>query len=305
MEYRQIPGTELKVSTITLGTMTYGSPVAFEDAVKLTEYALSRGINIIDTANMYEGYNRKPGSAGGVAEEIIGGALKNCRREDVVIATKVGMKVGEAPEDEGTSAAAIEKQLDKSLKRLGTDYVDLYYLHKPDPGSSLEDSLLTLEKYMEQGKIRYYGISNYDAPQLEYLLKTADTLQVPRPVICEPPVSLLKQDALEELVPLCQKENIAVTPYQIFQGGLLTGKYHRGMEPPKGSRGSEMPGWMWQMDGELYDKLEAIELAARREDCSMLEYAIRWTLRLPAVVSAIVGVKSEKQIDAAISAVDK
>ena len=110
--------------------MTYGSPVPFEVAVRLTEYAVSQGINIIDTANMYEGYNRTPGSSGGVAEERIGAFLNIYERNKVVIATKLGMKVGDAPEDEGTSAAAIDKHLELSLRRMQTDYVDIYYLHR-------------------------------------------------------------------------------------------------------------------------------------------------------------------------------
>ena len=302
MEYRKIPGTDLNVSTITLGTMTYGSPVPFEDAVRLTEYAVSQGINIIDTANMYEGYNRTPGSSGGVAEEIIGAFLKKYDRNKVVIATKLGMKVGDAPEDEGTSAAAMDTHLELSMRRMQTDYVDIYYLHKPDPDSSLEDTLTTMNRKIKEGKVRYYGVSNYNAAQLSELIQTADRLDVARPVICEPPLSLLKQEALEELLPLCAKENIAVTPYQIFQGGLLTGKYHRGAQAPEGSRGSEMPGWLWKLEDGLYDQLEAIEAEAAKEGCTMLEYAIRWTLRQPAVVSAIVGVKKTSQIDAAVKA---
>ena len=159
-----------------------------------------------------------------------------------------------------------------------------------------------MNRKIKEGKVRYYGVSNYNAAQLSELIQTADRLDVARPVICEPPLSLLKQEALEELLPLCAKENIAVTPYQIFQGGLLTGKYHRGAQAPEGSRGSEMPGWLWKLEDGLYDQLEAIEAEAAKEGCTMLEYAIRWTLRQPAVVSAIVGVKKTSQIDAAVKA---
>ena len=137
----QIPGTDLKVFPITLGTMTYGSPVAFDDAVKLTQYAVSRGVNLIDTANMYEGYNRYAGSAGGDAEELVGKAVRGLPHGSVAVATKVGMKVGPAPEDEGTSPAAIRKQLDRSLARLGMDCIDLYYLHRPDESVPLADIL--------------------------------------------------------------------------------------------------------------------------------------------------------------------
>ena len=299
----RIPKTEISVSPVTLGTMTFGSPVAFDDAVKLTQYALSRGINHIDTANMYEGYNRVAGSAGGVAEEIVGAAIHGMARGSVIVSTKVGMKVGGEPEDEGTSAKAIEKQLNASLKRLKTDYIDLYYLHRFDGSVSQEEILRALQKAVYAGKIRYYGVSNYSAEQLRALLTAADELNLPRPVVCQPPLSMLKQDALSELIPLCASEDIAVIPYQIYQGGLLTGKYKRGMEPPKGSRAEEKPAWLASPDDALYDKLEAIEAGAKARGISMSAYALRWTLEQPAVVSAIVGVKSEKQVDDAIAAI--
>ena len=233
-----IPNTDLSVSPITLGTMTYGNPVAFDDAVDLTRYALAQGINMIDTANMYEGYDRVPGSAGGVAERIIGRAIQGLDRRGVLIATKLGMKVGDSPEDAGTSASAVHTQLSRSLERLGTDYVDLYYLHCPDPSVPLEETLRAIDEELHRGRIRYYGVSNYSAGQLAALLAAADQNGLPRPVACQPPLSLLKQEALEELLPLCRRENIAVIPYQIYQGGLLTGKYRRGEAMPAGSRGA-------------------------------------------------------------------
>ena len=299
----RIPKTEISVSPVTLGTMTFGSPVAFDDAVKLTQYALSRGINHIDTANMYEGYNRVAGSAGGVAEEIVGAAMCGMSRGKVIVSTKVGMKVGTEPEDEGTSAKAIAKQLDASLKRLNTDYVDLYYLHRFDGNVAAEEILRAMQSAVFAGKIRYYGVSNYSAEQLRALLAAADALHLPRPVVCQPPLSMLKQDALGELIPLCAAQDIAVIPYQIYQGGLLTGKYQRGMEPPKGSRAEEKPAWLSSPDEALYDKLEAIEAGAKSRGISMSAYALRWTLEQPAVVSAIVGVKSERQVDDAIAAI--
>ena len=299
----RIPKTEISVSPVTLGTMTFGSPVAFDDAVKLTQYALLHGVNHIDTANMYEGYNRVAGSAGGVAEEIVGAAMCGMSRGKVIVSTKVGMKVGTEPEDEGTSAKAIAKQLDASLKRLNTDYIDLYYLHRFDGNVAAEEILRAMQSAVFAGKIRYYGVSNYSAEQLRALLAAADALHLPRPVVCQPPLSMLKQDTLGELIPLCAAQDIAVIPYQIYQGGLLTGKYKRGMEPPKGSRAEEKPAWLASPDDTLYDKLEAIESAAKAHGISMSAYALRWTLEQPAVVSAIVGVKSEKQLDDAVAAV--
>lgn len=291
-----------QVFPITLGTMTYGNPVAFDEAVELTRYALSRGIDLIDTANMYEGYDRTPGSAGGTAERIIGRAVAGMDRSRVKIATKLGMKVGEAPVDAGTSAAAIHIQLSRSLERLDTAYVDIYYLHCFDEQTPCEEMLEALTEELEKGRIRSYGVSNYSAAQLSGLLQAADRTGMPRPAVCQPPLSLLKQDALAELLPLCRREGIAVIPYQIYQGGLLTGKYRRNAAAPAGSRGQEMPGWMMARDDALFDRLEAVEAAAEEKGMSMAQYALRWVLEQPAVVSAIIGVKSREQIDSTLGA---
>lgn len=231
MQYNKVPKTDLSVSKVCLGSMTFGTPVAFDDAVKLVEYAVSQGINFIDTANMYEGYARYAGSSGGVAEEIIGKATKSCRK-DVVIATKLGMKVGPNPEDEFTSPAAIKKHLDLSLGRLCTDYIDVYYLHKPDPATPVADTLGALADAIKAGKIRYYGVSNYSGAELKNLVKIADENGLPRPVMCQPPLSLLKTDSLDEIIPFCAEEEIGVVPYQVLQGGVLTGKYKKGQPAP-------------------------------------------------------------------------
>ncbi|MCQ6557640.1 aldo/keto reductase [Paenibacillus mendelii] len=304
MNMRKVPGTGLSVSEICLGTMTFGTPVEEKEAIRLIHYALEKGINHIDTANMYEGYSRVAGSGGGVAEEIIGKALAG-RRSDAIVATKVGMKVGLAAEDEFTSPAAIRKQLDISLSRLATDYIDIYYLHKPDPATPLEEIVTEIHHAIRAGKIRHYAVSNYDAAALEKLLHAADACGAPRPVMCQPPMSLLKQDALQDLLPLCSKEDIAVAPYQILQGGLLSGKYKRGMPLPAGSRKEEKPDWLWQLDDALFTKLEAIEANASLKGLTMTQFAIRWILEQPAVVSAIVGVKNERQIDEAVLACER
>lgn len=300
MKMNQLPKTNLSVSSICLGTMTFGSPVGEADAVKMVHYAYDKGINFIDTANMYEGYSRFVGSSGGVAEEIVGKAVAG-RRGDFVVATKVGMKVGDAPEDEGTSAAAILKHLDISLKRMNTDYVDLYYLHKPDPSSCLLETLQALSEAIKAGKILHYGTSNYSGEQMAELLKLADENDLPRPVITQPGMSILKQDVCADLLPLCEKEQIAAVPYQILQGGLLTGKYKRGQEIPTDSRKAEKEGWVWELNDELFDKLEAIEADAKASGLSMTQYAIRWTLRQPAVISGIIGAKRLEQIDQAVA----
>lgn len=302
MKTRKIPNTSLKVSQICLGTMTFGTPVAEADAIRMVHWALDHGINFIDSANIYEGYARVLGSPGGVAESIIGKALKG-RRDQAVLATKVGMRVGEAPEDEGTSPAALRKHLELSLDRLATDVIDLYYLHKPDPETPLVETLGALDQLIREGKVRYYGVSNYSARELSDLLTVADADGLPRPVICQPPLSLLRQDVLSDLLPLCEREHIAVTPYQILQSGLLTGKYRRGESLPEDSRKGEQSGWVWELTDALFDRLDEIEAQSRKAGLTMTQHAIRWVLAQPAVVAAIVGVKRTEQLEEAMAAV--
>ena len=315
MELRSIPKTDLEVSPICLGTMTFGTPVGEADAIGIIQWAIDHGVNFIDSANMYEGYARSAGSAGGVAEEILGKALKG-RRDEAVVATKVGMKVGDAPEDDGTSADAVRVQLDRSLERLQTDYIDLYYLHRPDPGSDTAETLGALDEAIQQGKIRYWAVSNYSSELLEELLRIADENSLARPVVIQPFFNLLSPEstlefpglgeitirAKEELLPLCEREQIGVVPYRILNCGVLTGKYHRGQQAPTDSRAAEKPGWLPDLTDELFDKLEEIEQAAAARGLTMVQYAIRWVLEQPAVVAAIVGVRRTEQLEEAIAA---
>ena len=303
MQYAKIPGLEQEVSRICLGTMTFGSPVSETDAVKLIAYAKEEhGINFIDTANMYEGYNRFAGSAGGVAEEIVGRTVHGHRTE-FVLATKVGMKVGQAPEDEGTSPKAIAAQLRRSLQRMGTDYVDIYYLHCYDANTPPHEIVRAIARELKAGTIRAWGVSNYTAPQLQALLEAANEENVPAPALCQPQLNLLNQEALQALLPLCAKAGIGVVPYQVLQGGILTGKYHKGAAAPAGSRLAEKPEWVKPLTDDVYKILAACEQAAQEEGVSMTQYALRWALRQQGVVSALIGVKRASQIDEAACAV--
>ncbi len=296
MTNKKIPNTNIEVSPVCLGTMTFGTPVAEPEAIKLTHWAVEHGINFIDTANMYEGYARTAGSSGGVAEEILGKALSE-RRNKVVLATKLGNKVGTAPEDDGTSPAAIRKHLDVSLKRLNTDYIDIYYLHKPDVNNTpLEEIIGELAQAIKSGKIRYYGVSNYSAEQFSELLQVADKNNLPRPVIHQPQYSLLNTDIENDLLPLCAKEDIAVAPYRILQNGLLTGKYHRGEEAPADSRKAEMESWIGEFSDEIFDKLEQLEADAKEKGRTILQHTLLETIEKPAIVSLVMGVKRIDQL---------
>lgn len=304
MKRRQIPKTELFVSPLCLGTMTFGTPVCEADAIQLTDWAIDRGINFIDTANMYEGYSRYPGSAGGVAETIVGKALRG-KRDQVVLATKVGMKIGPTADDQGLSRKHILREIDRSLARLETDYVDLFYMHKPDPDVPITETVQSFDDLIKQGKIRHWAMSNVTADQLAELLRICDEHGWRRPVALQPAYSLLKRDIEKDLLPLCEQEQIAVMPYQVLQGGVLTGKYRRDAPVPEGSRQLEKPEWTLPLTDDLYDRLVAIDAEARVRGRTLMQHALAALLEQPAVVSLVMGVKRIAQLEDLIAAVER
>jgi aryl-alcohol dehydrogenase-like predicted oxidoreductase len=282
--------------------MTFGTPVGEQDAIRLTHAAIDSGINFIDTANVYEGYARYLGSPGGVAEEIVGKAIRD-RRDRVILATKVAAPVGPGPQDRGLSAVHILRELDRSLKRLQTDVIDLYIIHWPDKHVPLEVTLRAIESAVRQGKVRYFGASNHSAWQLCEMLWLADRNLWPRVISSQIPFSLLRRELQNDL-PFCQQHGIGLTPYQSLQGGLLTGKYRRGQPPPADSRAAEKPDWIWKQDNAMFDRLEAIAMLAAEVGVSMSQYSLAWTLAQPAMSSLIVGVKQLEQVQAAVAAAD-
>jgi len=292
----KIPGTTIEVSGVCFGTMSFGVPVNEANAIELIHYARDRGINFIDSANMYEGYSRFPGSHGGVAEKIIAKAVKG-ERDKYVITTKFGMKVGDEPEDEGCSPAALERHLDRSLRYLDTDYIDIYFAHKYDPSVPAEELCFAMKKAVDSGKIRYWGVSNYNGAQLEELIGAAGKNSLVKPVLYQPHLSILQQDALTDGIDVCAREKIGVMPYRVLQGGLLGGTYRRGEAPPKGSRAADS-NWL-TLDDDMFTRIEEIEAIAKADNMTMIEYAMRWVMTGPAVVSFIVGFRNKEQIDLA------
>ena len=302
MKLRTLGSSGLLVSPVCLGTMTFGSPVNEADSIRLVHAALDQGINFVDTANVYEGYDRVLGSAGGVAETIVGKALRD-RRDRAVLATKVGAPVGPGPQDRGLSAAHILREVDRSLQRLQTDTIDLYIIHWPDKYVPLEVTLTAMETAVRQGKIRYFGASNHSAAELCEMLWLADKGGAPRVVSSQIPFSMLRREFHHDLK-FCERHQIGVTPYQPLQGGLLTGKYRRGTAPPGDSRAAEKPAWMWELDDALFDRLEGIDALARKTDLPSAVYSLAWALTQTAISSLIVGVKSVQQIEDAVAAAE-
>jgi aryl-alcohol dehydrogenase-like predicted oxidoreductase len=302
MKRNVIPNTNLEVSPFCLGTMTFGTPVEETEAIHITHHALDLGVNFIDTANMYEGYKRYIGSPGGVAEDIVGKALKG-KQEKVILATKVGMKIGPGDDDQGLSRAHILREVDRSLSRLQCETIDLYYMHKPDINTPIEESAQTFNDIIKAGKIRHWGISNFNAEQIANLLKLCDNNGWQRPVALQPAYSLLKTDIEAETLPLCQQENIAIFPYQVLQGGMLTGKYRRGEAAPVGSRQTEKPEWTLPLNDDTFDRLEKIEAEADDKGRTLLQHALKALLEKPMVLSLILGVKSISQMDRLLEAI--
>jgi len=299
MELRTLGNSGLRVSPICLGTMTFGEPVAEPDAVRMVHAAIDMGINFVDTANVYEGYRRFLGSPGGVAEEIVGNALQD-RRDKVVLATKVCAPVGPGPQDRGLSASHILREVDRSLQRLKTDYLDLYIMHWPDRFTPLDTALAAMEKTVQQGKVRYIGASNHNAAQLCELLWLADQTGASRVVASQIPFSLLRREFQHDLE-FCERHSIGVTPYQPLQGGLLTGKYSRGQQPPEASRAARKPDWLWDMDDTLFDRLEAVDALAAELNVPTAQYALAWGLRQKAMTSMIVGATRIDQVEDAVA----
>ncbi len=297
MQLRLIPKTELRVSTVCLGTMTFGIPVPAIEAVKLVHTALDQGINFFDTADMYEGYNRRIGSPGGVGETILGDALYD-RRERAIVTTKVGSDVG----DKGLGRTHILRQIDASLRRLRTTYVDIYEMHRPDSETALSESIAVMADLISVGKIRYWGFSNFSAAQIKEMIDLCDGQGWPRPVVSQPSYSWLDREIEANHLPLCRAFGIAVTPYKPLQGGLLTGKYKRGQAMPANSRAVEHPMWL-QLDESLFDRLEQFELEAAAAELAPAQYAVKWLLKQPGVTSIVVGVKNTEQVDAVINTV--
>jgi L-glyceraldehyde 3-phosphate reductase len=303
MDRHHIPNTDLEVSSICLGTMTFGTPVGEAEAVKLTHLAIDHGINFIDTANMYEGYTRYIGSPGGVTEQILGAALQD-RRDQVVVATKVGMKIGPADDEQGLSRKHVLREIDCSLDRLQCEYVDLYYMHKPDPNTPLAESVQVFNDLIDMGKVRHWAISNFSAEQISDVLSVCDENGWRRPVALQPHYSLLKRDVEKRVLPLCQREQIAVAPYRVLEGGLLTGKYRRGQAIPADSRQVEKPDWTLELTDDMYDRLEQIEAEAKAKGRTLMGHALMTLLEQPAIVSLIVGVKRIGQLEEMIAAVE-
>ncbi|WP_040949876.1 aldo/keto reductase family protein [Gorillibacterium massiliense] len=288
MNYRRLGNSGLKVSEISLGSwLTYGGYVERENAVNAIKTAYDLGINFFDTANVYEK---------GAAEELVGEALKAYPRESYVLATKVFWPMGDGPNDRGLSRKHIIEQANASLKRLGHDYIDIYYCHRHDPETPLEETLRALDDLVRQGKVLYVGISEWQASQIAEALRVADRYLLDRIVVNQPIYNMFNRYIEKEIIPLSERSGIGQVVFSPLAQGLLTGKYTSVSDIPSDSRAAKLE---WMRKGITEDKIARVrqlEEIARELDLSVGNLALAWILRKANVASALVGASRPEQV---------
>ena len=302
MDYRCLGTTGLHVSPICVGSMNFGPPFDRDACIELVHHALDRGVNFFDTANIYEGYTRTFGSAGGVAESILGEALRS-RRHEVVVMTKLGNPNGTGPLNAGLSSRHLCLELDRSLQRLGMDHVDILLCHRADVSVSCEQTWNTLNRFVEAGKARVVGVSNWPAWRLAQACEVARRYGWAPCAVSSPQYSLLARQVELEHLPACAHYQVAALPYRGLAGGLLTGKYTRSRADLTGTRAGDQR--IPPPDERLLDQLEAYATCARQAGLTMTELAIAWLLSRSAVDGLILGFRDARQLDAAIAAAGK
>ena len=280
MEYTNLAGTGLNVSRVCLGTMTFSGQLNEQDSIKVIKYALDNGINFIDTADIYNG---------GQSEMITGKGIKGCR-ENVILASKVGGPSGSGPNDKGLSRKHIISSVENSLKRLNTDYLDIYYMHAPDPLTPFEETMEAMTSLVKSGKVRYIGISNFAAWQLMDALWTCDKRNLITPSVTENVYNSITRGIESELVPCIKQNKVGLVIYNPIAGGLLSGKHSKD-HPVENSRFSDLGGYYqryWNDDS--FQAMEKLTQIAQSHGMKLLELALRWCISYSYVNSVIIGV---------------
>ncbi len=296
MEFRNLGKSGLKVSVVGLGCNNFGMRIDAAAANAVVGRALDEGITLFDTADIYGGR--------GASEEMLGKALGN-RRQEIILATKFGMPFGKGPYLHGGSRRYIYASVEASLKRLGTDYIDLYQFHQPDPETPQQETLEALTDLVRDGKVRYLGHSNFAAWQLVEAAWIADVRNLAPYISAQNEYSLLERSVERELVPACRQFGVGILPFFPLASGLLTGKYKRGVEPPKDTRfGAMKPLADRYMNDANWAALERIEEFAVSRGHTMLELAMSWLAANPCVSSVIAGATRPEQVSANAKACD-
>ncbi|MGB3896940.1 MAG: aldo/keto reductase [Mesorhizobium sp.] len=299
MEYRTLGRSGLKISTLTMGTMTFGGQGAFAkvgntdlaEARRQIDLCLDAGINLIDTANMY---------SAGRSEEIVGEALGGKRKNDVLIATKARMKIGTGPNDEGLSRYHLIRECEKSLKRLKTDVIDIYFMHEWDGVTPLEETLSALDMLVRQGKVRYVGCSNYSGWHIMKALGIAEREHYPRFVTQQIHYTLEAREAEYELLPISVDQGLGVLVWSPLAGGLLSGKYTRDKATAR-----QLAGWSEppiRDEERLWRIVDTLVEIGKERGVSAAQVGLAWLLGRPAVASLVIGGRNEAQFKDNIAA---
>ena len=295
MEYRSLGCSGLKVSEISLGGNNFGWYADEPTSISVIHYSLDLGINYIDTADMYDR---------GTSETFIGKALKG-RRSRVILATKFGHPMGDGPNEKGGSRHYMIQAIENSLRRLDTDYIDLYQIHIPDPTTPIEETLRAFEDLIRSGKVRYIGCSNFAAWQLCEALWTAKVCNLSSFVTVQSRYNILEREIEKELVPCCQAYNIGIIPWGPLAGGFLTGKYDRGMKPEfYGTQPKPPPIYNPIFLDNHWDQLVKLERFASECGHKLADLAIAWLLAKPYVRTVIAGVRTKEQVSANVVATE-
>ena len=302
MDYRKLGRTGLKVSPLCMGTMQFGWSVDEADTQRVLSAALESGINFVDTADVYSRWVE--GNPGGVSETFIGNWMKAAKipRDKIVLATKVRGEMGAGPNDQGLSRVHIMQAVEASLKRLQTDYVDLYQAHWTDDDTPIEETLRAFDDLVRQGKVRYIGVSNYKAWELMQALWTADKYNLARYDCLQPHYNMMWRSEFEaELRDVCKTYGLGVIPYSPLAGGFLTGKYRKDKSLPVSKRAESRKRDMTEKNFALLATMDEIAAA---HNATVSQVALAWLLADPVITSPIIGATSVEQLTENLGALD-
>ncbi|MBE4909528.1 aldo/keto reductase family protein [Bacillus luteolus] len=298
MRYRRLGRSGLKVSEISLGSwLTFGKTVDEKVASETIHKAYELGINFFDSANVYER---------GEGERILAKSLKDYRRESYVITTKAFWPMGDGPNDRGLSRKHIVEQVNASLKRMDLDYIDVFYCHRYDHDTPVDETLRAIDDLVRQGKILYAGVSEWSAAQIQEAVSIADKYLMDRIIVNQPQYNMFHRDIEDEIIPVSEKNGISQVVFSPLAQGVLTGKY-KGGQFPTGSRGAneQVNTWVKQIINDIVlTKLDRLEEIAGELEITLPELALAWILRQPNVASTLVGASNPEQIEANARAAD-
>ncbi|HWH46805.1 MAG TPA: aldo/keto reductase [Burkholderiales bacterium] len=287
MEYRKLGSSGLEVSPLCLGTMMFGDRTDEKEAARIVDSAIDAGVNFIDTADQY---------AKGESERITGKLIAS-KRHFWVLATKVANRMGEGPNRAGLGRKWMMEAIDASLKRLGTDYVDIYYLHRDFDDAPLEEAVRTMDDIIRSGKARYFGLSNFRGWRIAEIMHLCRTMNIPQPVVCQPYYNAMNRQPEVEILPACRHYGIGVVPYSPLARGVLTGKYQPGAAPPEGTRAGRNDKRMMETEfrKESLAIAQKIRTFAEKKGMGPGHFAVNWVLNNAIVSSVIAGPRTLEQ----------